>query len=712
MIAIWRRELLSCYHTIIGWLFTAVLWLFTAVYISFNCLLGLNSSIVSGITVSVMVLLVLVPVLTMGFYTLERRNKTDQMILTAPVTIPGIVLGKFLAAATVFTAPVAAICGYPLLLSHFGHVNMAESYLAIGGFWLYGLAEIAVCLFISSLMTSPVAAAVLSFAVLFATFVMKALTTMLQGPAQYLAEALDMPSRFDQFINGTLDIGAAVYLLTVTMLFLFLTMSGISSRRSALAGSGAKRSVMRLGAVLAAVAVTAGVNAGVGRLPEQKRIRDFTESGIFSLTEDTKKYISGLNEDVTIYVWSDEAGEDKSLARTLELYRQLSDHIKIEHVDPSANPSFIQQYADPSSVYKNSLIVTGSRRAKVVSYGDIYRTEMNYTSGGYEVTGYDAEGRITSAISYVLTDDAPKVYMLTGHGETALPADFTAAVEKVNADTGELNLLTAASVPEDADAVVINAPASDLSPEDLGKLKQYISAGGSLILTVPYEIAEKMPNYAQLLGEYGVTVDKGIVVEKDSHYYLSTGAAGGVPTYLLPIVSEDTTITAQVLGGNGYVFLPLGQALRHGETDDSHSYTDILTTSEQAFLHGNTADLPADGSPKEEENDPRGPFAVGLRAVRKYGEQSSTAVILSSPSIFTDEADSIVSGSNQKLLSGAVVSVAKMPDTVTVPIKSYGGEKLTVPAGQALLLSAVSIAVIPLFLLAAGIIVLIRRRRR
>lgn len=112
------------------------------------------------------ILLLAVPILTMRCLAEERKNKTDQLILTAPVSLGKIIAGKFLALASIFTIPILAICLYPLILMKFGNIPVAESYTAILGFYLYGLACMAVGVFISSLTESQVIAAVLSFSAL------------------------------------------------------------------------------------------------------------------------------------------------------------------------------------------------------------------------------------------------------------------------------------------------------------------------------------------------------------------------------------------------------------------------------------------------------------------------------------------------------------------------------------------------------------------
>lgn len=234
MTAIYKRELKSYFHSVIGPLFIAATLFLLGLYFTVYNLFNGYANISYAVSSVVFLFLVSVPVLTMRILAEERRQKTDQMILTAPVGIGQIVFGKFLAMLTIFAVPTVVICIYPLILSRFGSVPFAESYVAILGFFLYGAACIAIGIFISSLTESTVIAAVLTFAVLFLTYVMNGICGLISQSGNLLTkllECLDLVTRFDSFLNGTLDVGAIVYFLSIIGLMLFLTTQSIQKRR-------------------------------------------------------------------------------------------------------------------------------------------------------------------------------------------------------------------------------------------------------------------------------------------------------------------------------------------------------------------------------------------------------------------------------------------------------------------------------------------------
>ena len=132
------------------------------------------------------VFLISVPILTMRVLAEERKQKTDQLLLTAPVSVEKIVLGKYFALVTIFAIPMLIMCFYPLLMTKFGTVSLSAAYTAVLGFFLLGCANLAIGVFISSLTESQVIAAVLTFVILFAFYMMNGISSFLLRKAQCL----------------------------------------------------------------------------------------------------------------------------------------------------------------------------------------------------------------------------------------------------------------------------------------------------------------------------------------------------------------------------------------------------------------------------------------------------------------------------------------------------------------------------------------------
>ena len=151
MTAIYKREVKAFFHSFIGWLFLAVnLFMFCIYFTVYNIISG-YPNIAYVLQSVVFLFMILIPVLTMKSLSEERKLKIDQLILTAPVSIFKIVLGKYLALLTVFALPVVIIGIVPFILSFFGAFQIGPSYTALCGYFLYGALGLAIGLFLSSL---------------------------------------------------------------------------------------------------------------------------------------------------------------------------------------------------------------------------------------------------------------------------------------------------------------------------------------------------------------------------------------------------------------------------------------------------------------------------------------------------------------------------------------------------------------------------------
>ena len=191
MTAIYKRELKTFFTTVTGWLFIAAHICLAGLYFFAINLLSGYSNVGQSFSSILFLLLLSTPILSMRMLAEERKQKTDQLILTSPVSIGGIVAGKYLAMATVFTIPVAVMALFPLILSCYGTVPMGESYTALLAYYLFGLTCLAIGLFISSITESQIIAAVLSFALLFVGYMMSSITGLISQTGNLLTKILN-----------------------------------------------------------------------------------------------------------------------------------------------------------------------------------------------------------------------------------------------------------------------------------------------------------------------------------------------------------------------------------------------------------------------------------------------------------------------------------------------------------------------------------------
>ena len=178
MTAIFKREFKSCFTGMIGWVIAAVSLFFLGLYFTNRNLLYASSDFASVLYTMTMILLFLLPAISMRSFAEERKNKTDQLLLTSPVSIPAIVAGKFLAELAVFALPLAAAVVMPLLLQAFGTVSLVAAYSALLGYLLLGGACLAVGTWISALTENQILAYLATFGALLVAYLMNGIQTM------------------------------------------------------------------------------------------------------------------------------------------------------------------------------------------------------------------------------------------------------------------------------------------------------------------------------------------------------------------------------------------------------------------------------------------------------------------------------------------------------------------------------------------------------
>lgn len=179
MTAIYKRELRSYFNSMVGWLFIALLVAAVGVYFMVINLLSGYPYFSVSLYNSLMIFMVIVPILSMRSMSEERRAKTDQLLLTSPVSVTRIVLGKYLAMVTVMAIPVAVFCLCPLIIRMNGTAYLAADYAGILAYFLLGCVFVAVGMFVSSLTESAVVSAVGTFGLLLLLYLWDSLVSYL-----------------------------------------------------------------------------------------------------------------------------------------------------------------------------------------------------------------------------------------------------------------------------------------------------------------------------------------------------------------------------------------------------------------------------------------------------------------------------------------------------------------------------------------------------
>lgn len=703
MKAIFKKEFLSYMHSVVGFLFMAVMIFFFGLYATVYNLSAGYPYVSYTLSAIMFLFLLTIPILSMRILADERKQKTDQLVLTAPISVGKVVMGKYLAMAAIFMIPVAGMCLFPLYLQKFGTVPMAEAYAAILAFALYGLACLAVGIFISSLTESQVIAAVLSFAALFLTYMMSGIESLISASGNAFTKMLsifDFQTHFSNMLNGMLDITDILYFVTVIALMLFLTTQSIQKRRYSVSVQNFSMGAYSLVTIVIAIALAVVVNLIASNIPTKYTNFDITANQLYTITEQTKEMLAGLQEDIDIYVISTDSNKDTNLEQTLSCYEAESSHIKVSYIDPLVNPQFASKYT-AGSISQNSVIVESDKRYKVISYDDLYETQIDYSTYSQNVTGYDAEGQLTSAIAYCVSDDMPKIYVIAGHNEYSLDSGYLTAIEKENIEYETISLMDYDNIPEDAQCIIIHAPEKDFSSDDADKVIDYLNQGGKAFITAEY-VGESLPNFERIMENFGLSIEQGYVVDTNAGNYYQT------PIYLLPDVAYADE-TDGLTGSYTYLFAPYAQGIAVAQDTEDIEYTKLLNTSNDSILKKNVETAT---TYDKEDGDADGPVCIGIKAEKTLESGIATLYLFTSAQMFTDSADNIVSGNNRQLFTNIMSTIANHEISVSIPVKSYEMEYLTASSADMYIFQTVVTILIPLALIVCGFVIWLQRRKK
>ncbi len=234
MIAIYKREMRAYFTTPMGYIFLAAYLLVAGVTFCYTTLYQLSADVTTYFLLMLYASVILLPLLTMKLFSEEKKLRTEQLLLTSPVSLTGMVMGKYLAAFTLFFASHTLTSCYFFLLFRYADLKVAMLFGNYFAVLLAGMAILAVGIFVSSLTENQLAAAVGTIGIL-GFFLLMSLLSALVGNyfIRYILDCFSLFSRFQNFSNGIFDIAALVYYLSLSAVFLFLTVFVFDRRRTA-----------------------------------------------------------------------------------------------------------------------------------------------------------------------------------------------------------------------------------------------------------------------------------------------------------------------------------------------------------------------------------------------------------------------------------------------------------------------------------------------
>lgn len=706
MLAIYKREIKAYFTTMIGYVFVAVsLFLIGLGFFAYNLYQERPyfSYTIQGCT---LVLLVTIPFLTMNLLVREKKAKTEQMLLSSSASVASIAVGKFLAAFSVFLIPCVISCVYPLILNRFGTVPIAEAYVAILGFVFYGAACIAIGMFFSSIVKYQVLAAILSFIVLFLGYIMASiisLFTATEGLISNILGVYDLSTPLNYMTNGVIDFVAIFYYISMTALFIFLTAQSIQKRRCTVTAKNFFKCEFNIIGIIVAIAIFVTANIFAKKIPDRYSTVDCSYSGLFSISAETKDYIEGLEEDVTIYVLNSREGYDEYVRKLLDKYEEESEHIKVEYIDQYLYPRFYLQYTD-TAPEAGSLIIIGSKNTKIVGYSYLYEYDYSnyYQTGSVEISGFVGENQINNAIDYVTNGNLAKVYVVTGHGETEFETAYYDAITVSGAEYENVKLDDVDGISGKISGIIINGATKDISESDLAKLTDYLDNGGKILITLAHT-EEDTPNLDELLDYMEINVVTGMVIENDPNYYYQE-CVYLIPDMLTNKYTEDLP---------EYPLLTEAVGMMVNDYSEYVSYDSFLYTTEDAFLKVNYKESTIFN---EHEGDYEGRFVVGVDASRQVTDEKGIVtnpemIAIASSNVFSTAMDAMVNNTNILLFANIVGTFVEESSVTNVSAKALSLQFLEVGRTDRNVIVIITMLLIPLGVIACGIYTCMKRKK-
>ena len=486
------------------------------------------------------------------------------------------------------------------------------------------------------------------------------------------------------------------------------------------------------------IAVVVVLNIIVARLGFSK---DMNTDYLYSLSDDTVTFISGLKDDITIYYLVEDGKEtiagnaeemgganikNINIENIINLYDGY-DHITVEKRNPVLYPNFAKDYTE-EEVTDNDVIVVdnNTKKSQYVSFQkEMIKYGYDTSSGSYQqVPQYlKLESAITSAIQKVTLKNTKKVYVSNDHGEQALVDDFADLMSKNGMEQEDFEISKNTEISDECDLLIMNSPSKDLTDNEYQYISDYLKEGGKAMFFLNY--AAETPNYDKLMKEYGIDIKSGIVLDPEG-YFVSYGS--GMYMLLTPKAVEGNSLAADVGKAGTMAWYSQGMTadkkVRGSLTTES-----VLETSEAAYCK--SADALNQSEIEKTDQDESGPFSIAMTATDTHaedtkGEGHATKLFVVGSAAFTAVPDyssqSLISiiGSNDygnrsilvNALSWLVGDAGDEIQVLNIPDRSLLVDRITISGGSVRFWTATLLGIVPAAMLLIGFLIWNRRRKK
>ncbi len=442
---------------------------------------------------------------------------------------------------------------------------------------------------------------------------------------------------------------------------------------------------------------------------------DFTEQGLYTLSDESKEQIANVEQNVTMYFFGyDEGSTAVTLAKQ---YHDANDKITIQIINTSERPDLAAQYNVSTS--SQLVAVQATERYKIIDASEMY----TYDSSTYQYIDV-TEQKLTNAILDVTIAQKPQIYFLTGHGEYGISSSsamgtLATYIENDVNDVNTLDLLTS-DMPETCDVLVIANPTSDFTDLETEKIQNYINAGGKIVwMQDPYMFnagwteSTTYPNITKILSQFGISFSSGVVCEQGTDHMIA-----GTPDLIVPEMTYNQIV--QDLYTDGMVAL-LDSGRINTVSDEELEELGVtaspfLQSTETSFYR---ADINSNISQKL-DSDEDGPFVLAEILTKKINDDTESTLVAYSNALFATNYTVQISGSigtpisirqNKDIILNTIAYLSDREDTIRIR-KDTGLVSFDAITEQENRVVLWIIFAIPVIIIVAGIVVAIVRKRK
>lgn len=439
---------------------------------------------------------------------------------------------------------------------------------------------------------------------------------------------------------------------------------------------------------------------------------DLTANQVFALQEDTEDYVSHLDKDVTVYVLMTEenfVSNGSYFVQAQKLLKQMeskTDHLKMEYVDLSKNPTFTSNYKDVDwSVKENLFLVESGDQYRCLTVADCfdYDEQTYYYYGQYNFTGSKVEQQVVTAILNVTTEDKPVIDFITGNQEQ----DYSSLTSLLESNAYQINKvsLATADLDEDAKVAVLFAPSVDLDDTTAEKLNNWLENDGdygrSLIYVANFEVQDT-PNLNTFLKKWGMSMADGVIFENDKNYLVTNQ----------PFISLTNYNDVFTDGLKNSSIPCLSSYTRAVNIEDESIAKAVLTTSSASGI------MPYSEANNEKWNykdaitgSPLNAAAMGTQ--KNTEEVASNVVVFGSYNMFASSVMSYNSYNNSAFVLNMVNTLADRDDMgISIEGKTIDNGELGIDLSAQNALMVLFVILIPIAALVTGLVIWMRRRNK